>query len=80
MKTILQELWGRIKTIVWTAFWVGLTFFVDNFAQVFVGISLPNIETQYGSINTAVLVGLVINAISKFVHNYREGKVMDRLV
>jgi hypothetical protein len=80
MKTILEELWGRIKTIAWTAFWVGLTFFVDNFAQVFVGISLPNIDTQFGSINTAVLVGLFINALSKFVHNYRAGKVDDRLM
>jgi hypothetical protein len=76
MKTQLEEIWGRVKTLVWSAFWIALVFFVDNFAQVIVGISLPNIETQFGTINTAVLLGLFINQVSKYVHNVRADKVM----
>jgi len=82
MKTLLQELWSRLKTLLWATFWVALTFLVDNLSQLLVGVSLPNIVTTFGgvlptpvTINTAVVAGLIVNQISKFVHNNRAGKV-----
>lgn len=75
MKSQAQELLSRVKTLAWAAFWLALTFFVDNFAQILVGVSLPNIVTPYGEINTAVMVGLILNQLSKYIHNVRAGDV-----
>lgn len=84
MKTMLEELWARFKTLAWSAFWVGLVFLVDNLSQIFAGVSLPDVRTtlfgvlnQEIVVNMNVVVGLAINQISKFVHNYRVGKVYE---
>lgn len=75
IKTKVEEVWSRVKTLLWGTMWVALSFFVDNAAQLLVGISLPSIETPLGNINTAVVVGLVINQISKYMHNKNQGRV-----
>ena len=68
-----RELLNRIKTWLWTAFWLGLTYFVDVLLQTLVGVSLPTITTDIGGmpivINTAIPVGLVLNQVSKWLHN-----------
>lgn len=83
MRTLGEELWSRIKTLLWTTFWVAATFLVDNLAAVLVGVSLPDIATDFGgllptamTIKTSVVVGLVINQISKYMHNRNVGKVI----
>lgn len=79
MKTQIEEIVSRFKTLLWGTFWVALTFFVDNISAALVGVQLPdytvNVLGQPMTINTAVVLGLVITQISKYVHNTNAGKV-----
>ena len=82
MKTQMQELVSRLKTWLWSAFWVGLVYFVDLLSQTIAGASLPDVTTNlFGLlptaivINTAIPIGLVVNQLSKYLHNLRSGQV-----
>lgn len=78
MKTQFEEIINRIKTLVWGAFWVAAAFFVDNLSGALVGVKLPDYTIDvFGSpmtINTAILLGLAVTQISKYVHNKKQGK------
>ena len=67
---------NRVKTWLWSAFWVGTTYFVDVLIQGLAGVGLPDVRTnlfglmpQEMVINTAVPIGLVLNQVSKWLHN-----------
>jgi len=77
-------MWSRVKTWVWSAFWVSLAFFVDALIGSLSGASLPDIKTDlFGMlpseavIPTSVFVGLVLNQISKYIKNVRSGEVYE---
>lgn len=73
---ISQELVSRVKTWMWSAFWVSLAYFVDILIQGLSGIGLPTITADWGglpiAINTAIPVGLVLNQVSKYLHNRKQ--------
>lgn len=75
MKTQLEELWSRVKTWVWSAAWVGVTIFIDALAQSLSGASLPDLHIGSAMLPTSVFVGLILNQISKYIHNVRAGRV-----
>lgn len=75
VQTKKSEIISRIKTLAWSSGLIGATFFVDSFSQVFVGVSLPEIEIPgFATINTSVLLGLIITQVSKYLHNKRSGE------
>ena len=70
-----DEIIKRIKTLLWSSGLVGATFFVDTFSQVFIGVSLPDIEIPgFATVKTSILLGLVITQVSKYLHNKRAGE------
>lgn len=78
MKTQMEEVVSRIKTLVWGTVWIAAAFFIDNISGALVGIKLPDYTVDvFGSpvtINTAIIVGLVVTQVSKYVHNKNAGK------
>jgi hypothetical protein len=83
MRTQIQEWISRAKTWLWSAFWVALVYFVDVLLQSLSVANLPTVTTDLWGllpaamvINTAVPVGLLLNQISKYLHNMRAGKIL----
>lgn len=86
VKSNWEAILSNAKTLLWTTFWVGLTFFVDNVSQLLIGVSLPDLHistTAFGllaapfamTVNTSVVVGFVINRASKYLHDRSAGKI-----
>lgn len=75
MKNINEELVSRIKTLAWSALWVGVAAVADHTLASLGMLSLPTVEIIGMQVNTAIVVGLVLNQISKFAHNVRAGEV-----
>lgn len=76
VKTFGQEVVARIKTYLWTTFWVAVAFGADNMLSSMGQWNLPEINILGSVFPTSVLVGLVINQISKYAHNKRAGRVL----
>lgn len=64
-----SQLSKRLKTLAWSVFWVGLTAMVDHLFASLHLLNLPTVDFYGQSINTAVIVGLVLNQVSKWVHS-----------
>lgn len=76
MKTQIEEFVSRVKTWLWSAFWIALAIFVDALAQSLAGASLPDITIGTVVIPTTVFVGLLLNQISKYLYNLKAGRVL----
>lgn len=76
VKTFGQEVLARIKTYIWTAFWIITAFGADNLLASMGKWNLPEVTILGAMFPTSVFVGLVINQISKYAHNKRAGKVL----
>lgn len=80
-----QKFWKESKTVVWTSFWLALAFFVDTLSQALVGISLPTVNIDLSvfkipmviPVNTALVVGIVVNRLSKYLHDRNEKKKIE---
>ena len=71
---INEQLMKRIKSFLWSAFWVASAAVVDH-ALATIGMwNLPNIDIAGSQISLAVVVGLILTQISKYVHNVKTGK------
>lgn len=79
MKTNIEEIIGRLKTLTWNAFYIALAFVGDNLVSAMAGVSLPTITIDiFGNptaVNTSIVAGLIIAQISKYIRNYTAGKV-----
>lgn len=82
MRTQFEEWVSRAKTWLWSAFWISLAYFVDLLLASMGTANLPTITTTFWGlfpvavvINTAVPVGLLLNQISKYLHNLRAGRI-----
>lgn len=91
MRTQIEEWVSRLKTGGWTTFWVLAAYLVDLGLQSFGAWNLPTIRFNIDlatwtmgvvetgivpvAINTALLVGIILNQLSKYIHNYREGNI-----
>lgn len=65
------ELTKRIKTFAWTLLWVGIAAIADHALASLGVLHLPTIEVAGMQLNLAVVVGLVLNQISKYARNKR---------
>lgn len=75
MRTQFEEFVSRAKTWLWSAFWIAVAIFVDALAQSLAGASLPDLTIGTVVIPTTVFVGLLLNQISKYLHNLKAGRV-----
>ena len=75
MKNFNQEVISRIKTLAWSALWVAVAAVADHSLASLGILNLPTIDLLGMQVNTAIVVGLVLNQISKFAHNVRNEKV-----
>lgn len=82
-RTQFEELVARAKTWVWSAFWISFAYFIDLLLASMGTANLPTVTTTLWGmfptplvINTAVPVGLFLNQVSKYLHNYREDKIL----
>lgn len=82
VKTKWESFISEFKTFLWTSFWTALVFFVDALSQFVTGTSMPDITTNlFGlfpnevTINTAIPAAFIVNRFSKWLHDYRQGKI-----
>ena len=76
MKTQFEEFVSRVETWLWSAFWIAVAIFVDALAQSLAGASLPDLTIGTVVIPTTVFVGLLLNQLSKYLHNKKTGRVL----
>lgn len=65
------ELNKRIKTFGWSLFWVILASTVDHVLSNLGFLNLPTLNLSGIEVNMAVILGLVLNQISKYAHKMR---------
>ena len=75
MRNINEEMVSRLKTLAWSTFWVATAAVADHILASLGMLSLPTVEIVGMHVNTAVVLGLVLNQISKYAHNVRSGEV-----
>ena len=67
-----KEEWiKRIKTFAWSLLWVGVAAVADHALANLGVLNLPDVNVLGSSVSSAVIVGLVLNQISKFAHNVK---------
>lgn len=91
MRTKIQEWFSRIKTGGWSILWVGLAYAVDLMLQSMGMLNFPTFSfvLDFGNltqgvvtgvvpvtINTSILVGIILNQASKYFHNKKAGKMI----
>ena len=66
-----SELVKRLKTFAWSLFWVAIAAIADHTLTSLGMLSLPSVTVLGTSFDSAIIVGLVLNQISKYAHNVR---------
>lgn len=67
-----KEIISRLKTLAWSSGILALTVFVDSIvAGLTGGISLPSVNIGGIEIDSAVLLGLILTQVSKYLHNMK---------
>ena len=69
-----EELIKRIKTFAWSLFWVARAAVADHTLTNLGVLNLPTITISGAPVDTAIILGLVLNQISKFARNKRLAK------
>ena len=70
-KVTKTELTKRMQTFGWSVLWVALAAIADHTLSSLGLLDLPTLNLSGIEVNTAVIVGLVLNQISKYAHNMR---------
>jgi hypothetical protein len=71
---INEQLMKRIKAFAWSAFWVASAAVVDHALATLGMWNLPTIDIAGSQVSTAVVAGLILTQLSKYVHNVKTGK------
>lgn len=72
MKNLLlnnEQLIKRIKALAWSCFWVAIAAVADHSLANLGMLHLGNINVLGQSVDGAIILGLILNQISKHAHN-----------
>lgn len=69
-----KALVNRVKALAWSCFWVAIAAVADHSLANLGMLHLPNVEVLGQTFDSAIILGLILNQVSKHAHNVKVGK------